>query len=1096
LKKEKYFLQDQKAPLYSQLCTAVQQCINQAMRLATLGVFKMATINAQTIINAVTVAAALAPAYHDSAVNDAMPSGAPHGYDGAAEYGELAAYENNPHGYCYDADKSRKQAIRTVDDMQDSARAELRAMFNVPLKIKIQTSERGFMRIVNTRARLEALAATVRSNAKAFGGGLVRAPKAKPAQSWNAGIVRTVRELIEDRDYAGAAELAERQCGAVFYLNDKGNHAKGHAFFMYAPMAVQGLPDSLVSGRCDNGKYSVFGLESGLSVDGQQTTRKAAEQRAIAKVQYVGLEKLEQAIQKGGVTDHAAARAEWFIEHGIQDAQEIAARIEDSEAADDTATNGPDLAMLEAMAAQDVAQVVASATAGAAIEQAQEAAALQEVAQVVASMKPARAPVILLNGTVIFHKRMPNGSQDAYIESGRAMTGAECFDYEQQVKAMAECEAIEQAQPVRELETVCEASSAANGAGMQQGQASTSAAPGAVNASRTGQTVQGKSGHWIAFMFRNAAGLPSLEFTGPDGAREPVQSFEDGRARMAALQKMARRADDIAAGFEDDNTESAATPINIGAALLENVDVSTLGSATVQRWAPELYAGAVAYLEDINYHSEVLLIRALRTDNGAAIGYARRLLSVQAAAGHLIPEAAAMAGELHAALDTLAKEPGSTDTRKTLENEGAQLHGTPQDLGKNPAPGPLTITITRAEGLSIECGKPVTVASFADADKTLNAWSDTVRPGGCSDKVDFSITWPNGETYEGTYSLKHHSSEAPSLARHLIDFAEFETGLFCPAHMTQKSYGAYLKTVTPERRAFFGGVLEILRGLGVYFPRMRPTALDLRALLQAGATPAQLVGIGVDYTPHHYSSESGTGAIVSATPSDWCGMRVVVNLEDGRTLNAEAAEFADDGSFRFNMKSHGAPYLAQLAAAVATVKASESAAKEQAEHAHAVELQRLAAEYPQLKRAESKHSGGKHAAINARILLKAAFKGIKFSVTSSYNSMRVNWIDGPTVAQVNDVIGRFDIGASDSQTDYFYTVRTAFSELFGGVQYMNVGRDETDGMILRALAHCFPQDESRPSVEDYRRALGLLDWCGAMRREVQEHIAAMDARNI
>ena len=263
-------------------------------------------------------------------------------------------------------------------------------------------------------------------------------------------------------------------------------------------------------------------------------------------------------------------------------------------------------------------------------------------------------------------------------------------------------------------------------------------------------------------------------------------------------------------------------------------------------------------------------------------------------------------------------------------------------------------------------------------------------------------------------------------------------------------------------------VLETLRGLGLYFPRVRPVALYLRALVNQGIEPARLVGLGVDYTPTgHNTDNASTGAIVEATACTWRGVRVVVHLADGRIMHADAEDFASGGAYRINAKVHGAPYLAELAAAVAMMRASAAATKTQAEQAHAAELQRLAEEYPQLKRAEGRYSGGgKHAAINARILLKQHFKGTKFSVTSDYSSLAIRWTGGPTDAAVTEIISRFDIGASDTQSDYFYTVATAWSELFGGAQYVNTYRTATEDEVRAALVAVFGEDG--PSFEDWK----------------------------
>jgi hypothetical protein len=265
------------------------------------------------------------------------------------------------------------------------------------------------------------------------------------------------------------------------------------------------------------------------------------------------------------------------------------------------------------------------------------------------------------------------------------------------------------------------------------------------------------------------------------------------------------------------------------------------------------------------------------------------------------------------------------------------------------------------------------------------------------------------------------------------------------------------------------------------FERAKPFSLDPRELLSAGIKAEQLVGLGVFYLGNH-ASPSGDGAITEATDTrgqPFGDLKMACTLEDGRVINASAHSFTGSNRpiFQFDGKMHGAPYLAQLAAVRASLKAQHSSAKAMAEAEHARQLEALAAQFPQLER-PGKNQGGKLAAINIRKLLKQAFKATKFSVTSDHNSARVGWTDGPTVEQVEAVIGRFDIGHSDCQTDYFYTTETAFSKLFGGVQYLTTKRDHTDPLITQAIAEAFhggtvPQDAT---PQDWRSASGAFAW--------------------
>lgn len=278
-----------------------------------------------------------------------------------------------------------------------------------------------------------------------------------------------------------------------------------------------------------------------------------------------------------------------------------------------------------------------------------------------------------------------------------------------------------------------------------------------------------------------------------------------------------------------------------------------------------------------------------------------------------------------------------------------------------------------------------------------------------------------------------------------------------------------------------GGAAHSILESAPGFSKVKPLTLDPRDLLSAGLKAEQLVGLGVFYLGNA-ASASGDGAITEATDTrgqPFGDLKMVCTLEDGRTINATAHSFTGGlrPIFQFDGKMHGKPYLAQLAAVRASLKAQHSSAQAIAQAEHARQLEALAAQFPQLER-PGKNQGGKLAAINIRKLLKQAFKSVKFSVTSDYNSARVSWTDGPTVDQVQAVVGRFDIGQSDSQSDYFYTTETAFSKLFGGVQYLTTRRDHTDTLITRAIAEAFhgreaPQDAT---PKDWRSASGAFAW--------------------
>ena len=82
---------------------------------------------------------------------------------------------------------------------------------------------------------------------------------------------------------------------------------------------------------------------------------------------------------------------------------------------------------------------------------------------------------------------------------------------------------------------------------------------------------------------------------------------------------------------------------------------------------------------------------------------------------------------------------------------------------------PKQITLTRMEGPTAECDKPVTVPTFARADWQLGKWSHSVPHRGY-DKVRFTIEWPPESglaTYSGRYDLEHWQRQMPNLELHV-----------------------------------------------------------------------------------------------------------------------------------------------------------------------------------------------------------------------------------------------------------------------------------------------------------------------------------------
>ena len=157
---------------------------------------------------------------------------------------------------------------------------------------------------------------------------------------------------------------------------------------------------------------------------------------------------------------------------------------------------------------------------------------------------------------------------------------------------------------------------------------------------------------------------------------------------------------------------------------------------------------------------------------------------------------------------------------------------------------------------------------------------------------------------------------------------------------------------------------------------------------------------------------------------------------------------------------------AARAARRAAVAAINTARVSSAQAASAPEVATDGADYSYLIPADVQHAGGVHAAKNIRLVLKKTFPGVKFRVTSDYSRCSVKWTDGPTDAAVSEALAPFDIGASDSQSDYFYTVATRFSDTYGGVRYLFTSRELGAATIQASIAAIF--GDSGPTPEEWK----------------------------
>jgi hypothetical protein len=210
----------------------------------------------------------------------------------------------------------------------------------------------------------------------------------------------------------------------------------------------------------------------------------------------------------------------------------------------------------------------------------------------------------------------------------------------------------------------------------------------------------------------------------------------------------------------------------------------------------------------------------------------------------------------------------------------------------------------------------------------------------------------------------------------------------------------------------------------------------------------------------------------------------VATLEDGRVEHLDADAFMDGSHrparYRIDWKRHGAPYLAELAAAVAMREASKTSAQEMARQAREAERVRLLAEYPDLERVgEAKGDSLNIAARNVRRLLSARWPGVKFSARierfSMGNSMRIRWTDGPAPAEVDEIAGQFQAGSFDGMTDSYTYTRTTWGDMFGTAKYINTSRDLSDDAIAAVIAQEWGEAAKAPTVADYRGSAWELE---------------------
>jgi hypothetical protein len=109
------------------------------------------------------------------------------------------------------------------------------------------------------------------------------------------------------------------------------------------------------------------------------------------------------------------------------------------------------------------------------------------------------------------------------------------------------------------------------------------------------------------------------------------------------------------------------------------------------------------------------------------------------------------------------------------------------------------VWLNRAEGPTKLLTGPRTASSLEDADRIIKGWATSAPKDGGYDKVDFKVTWDDGEIYEGRYDMVYADSWKANIGDQIRRFLSFYGGAECPYHMEQDKYE---KTVAMlERRS-------------------------------------------------------------------------------------------------------------------------------------------------------------------------------------------------------------------------------------------------------------------------------------------------------
>jgi hypothetical protein len=383
------------------------------------------------------------------------------------------------------------------------------------------------------------------------------------------------------------------------------------------------------------------------------------------------------------------------------------------------------------------------------------------------------------------------------------------------------------------------------------------------------------------------------------------------------------------------------------------------------------------------------------------------------------------------------------------------------------------IEITRGEGPSVECGITHICMSWEAADSILYDMSKTAPRTGGYDKTDFVITFKDGEEYSGRYDLKHHSIEDVSLSGHVVDFVRFHGGLLTkeqlPSHVKSEDYSCH---VDAEFAVFYeaydlGPMQKIEAEVA---PRPAQPGMEIRVGTPV-YTGLYCRGYGVVVAVHGKQNPASMRSIMGGAGRVGGSAHFDIVFEDGSASQRlpEAILWGVQWKVFTTIKSKA--YIAGLVKYhKATVRKAELAEKKAIAKREADRIV-VAKKYYYLTRCNNYDRNA--VAKNIRIELKREFPGVKFSVRGERSCIYVSWTDGPSRDKVEGLVGKYKTASYNANEDYHSNVSSAFNDLFGGVDYVDLNRENSHVAIKKAINKVWKdmsdnlKDSTKPAPEEY-----------------------------